>query len=271
MKISVVIPTYNRPGLALTLVGQIRKYEKKTEVIIVDQSSKEDDQKLIKKYNVKYLRDPQVNTSIAKNIGIEEAEGDVIIFFDDDVEITPETISSHISEYEDKHVLGVAGRVINDGEVVPEETDAETGKTNIFLTRFVGNFWGTKKQEVQFPYGCNMSFRKSILVDLSGFDHKITPPGFEEYDLGLRVTKLGKMVFSPDALVYHHRAKTGGNRLSREDWFKKYYWNYGRMIAKHVPFPTKIVSIIWLKLRILKEYPPALLHFFLGLLSYKIN
>lgn len=267
MKTTIVIPTYNRPGLALSLVGQIRKNDKKSEIIIVDQSAQEDDQKLIKKFNVKYLRDPQVNTAIAKNIGIEEAEGDVVIFFDDDVELTNQTIPSHLVEYEDKNVLAVAGRVINDGEEVPENTDVDTGKTNIFLTKFVGNFWGTRKQAVQFPYGCNMSFRKSILVDLKGFDKKITPPGFEEYDLGLRVTRLGKMIFAPDALVYHHRAKTGGNRLSKQDWFRKYYWNYGRMIKKHVPSPWFIYSLARLSIRILKEYPGALPSIFLGFFS----
>lgn len=264
MKISIVIPTYNRPGLALGLAREIRKYEPRAEIIVVDQSTVKENPEKIKALSIKYIDDNKVNTSTAKNVGLAKATGDIVFFFDDDIEITSQTINAHLNEYENSGVMGVAGRVINDGEKVPRTTNVETGKTNRFLTTFIGNFWGTKRQVVKFPYGCNMSFRRAILKKLGGFDEKITPPGFEEYDLGLRVTVKGKMIFSPGALVYHHRATTGGNRLGRPDWFKKYYWNYGRMVAKHVPLPDSIYSLIRITGRILKEYPPAVGSFFTG-------
>ncbi|HBP51580.1 TPA: hypothetical protein DD455_04600 [Candidatus Shapirobacteria bacterium] len=264
MQISIVIPTYNRPGLAMNLAKEIRRYEPKAEIIVVDQSTVKEDPKKIETLFVKYIDDNKVNTSTAKNVGLAKATGDIVFFFDDDIEITPQTINAHLNEYEDPEVMGIAGRVINDGEEVPRTTDVETGKTNRFLTAFISNFWGTKRQLVQFPYGCNMSFRRSILKKLGGFDEKITPPGFEEYDLGLSVTMKGKMIFSPEALVYHHRATTGGNRLKKTDWFKKYYWNYGRMIAKHVSLPGSIYSLVRIAGRILKEYPPAIGSFFTG-------
>ena len=267
MKITVVIPTYNRPGLAVALAKQIRVFEPKAEIIIVDQSNHKEDPKTISKLNVIYLENPKVNTSIAKNVGLTKATGDIVIFFDDDVEILPNTIKAHIKEYEDSNVLGVAGRAINDGETLPDLTEVETGKTNRLLTLFVNNFWGTKRQFVQFPYGCNMSFRRSILNKLGGFDEQIPPPGFEETDLGLRITKIGKMIFSPDTLAYHHKATTGGTRMLRSKWFKNYYWIYGRLIRKHVSFPQILISIIHLKLRILREYPLALLSFYKGLMS----
>lgn len=267
MKVSVVIPTYNRPGLSLSLAKEIRKYEPLTEIVIVDQSDVKEDLQKIKALSIEYIGNTKVNTSIAKNVGLAKATGDIVIFFDDDVEITNKTIRAHQDEYKDPHILGVAGRVINDGETVPKNTAVETGKTDRFLISFVGNFWGTRKQMVQFPYGCNMSFRRSILSKIGGFDGKITPPGFEEYDLGLSVSKKGKIIFSPDTLVYHHRAKTGGNRLDRSDWFGKYYRNYGRMIAKHVSFPGSVYSLIRITGRIFKEYPPAAGSFLIGYLQ----
>jgi len=267
VKVSVVIPTYNRPGLALNLARQIRKYEAGAETIIVDQSEEREDPKEIKKLAIKYLDSHGANTSIAKNIGSKKATGDIIIFFDDDVEITPKTIAAHQKEYTDKNVQGVAGRVINDGELVPSNTNVETGKTNKYLTAFTGNFWGTREQNVQFPYGCNMSFRRIIFEEFGGFDEKILPPGFEEYDLGLRITRLGKMVFSPEALVFHHKAPSGGTRINKDIWFRNYYWNYGRLVRKHVPFPFSITSLLRLSARIFKEYPPAIFSFFNGFAS----
>ncbi len=264
MKVSVVIPTYNRPGLALGLSRQIRAYHPQAEIIVVDQSQKKEPSKEIKKLGLIYLDDNKINTSVAKNVGFSRATGDIVIFFDDDVEITPQTIKAHLKEYRHRSVLGVAGRVINDGETVPAETSVTTGWVNRSLTNFIGNFWGTKSQKVLFPYGCNMSFRRRTLKHLGCFDKKITPPGFEEYDLGLRVSRVGQMRFSPEALVYHHRAVSGGNRLSRGDWYRKYYWNYGRMVAKHVPFFLWPYSLARLSLRIIKEYSSALGGFYTG-------
>ena len=269
MKVSVVIPTYNRPGLALNLARQIRKHAAGAEIIIVDQSEKKEDPQKIRESSLKYILNSRVNTSIAKNIGFKETTGDIVLFFDDDVEITPTTIKAHLEEYGDRGVLGVAGRVINDGEPIPSKTNIETGRTNKYLTAFTGNFWGTSEQTVQFPYGCNMSFRRTIFEEFGGFDQKILPPGFEEYDLGLRITRLGKMVFSPEALVFHHKAPSGGTRINKDIWFRNYYWNYGRLIRRHVPFPHLLISIIHLKLRILREYPPAIIPFLKGLLLYE--
>jgi len=252
MKTSVVIPTYNRRGLAKNLKKQILKFTPEVEVIIIDQSDSS-----------------TPNTSQAKNQGIAQAVGDVIIFFDDDVEITPNTIKAHLLEYKDPQVLAVAGRVINDGEAVPKDTDVETGEMNSLGTSFVKNFWGEKRQSVVHPYGCNWSVRKSVLKKVGGFDILLPPPlsSFEEIDLGLRVSQIGLMIFSPKALVYHHRAPSGGTRVDRVTRNKLYYQSYGRLIKKHIKFPLFLVSIAILKIRILKEAPYSLISFTKGLFS----
>lgn len=249
MKVSVVIPTYKRPGLAESLKHQIQKLNPGTEVIIIDQSESDNP-----------------NTSEAKNQGIKKATGEIVIFFDDDVEITPETIDSHLSEYKNTEILGVAGRVINDGEPVPTNTDVVTGQMNSLGTDFTKNFWGMRKQFVIHPYGCNMSFKKSVLDKANGFDVKFPAPlsAFEEVDLGLRISKLGKIVFSPEALVYHHRAESGGTRVDIKSRNNQYYQSYGRLLRKHIKFPRILLSIAIIKLRILKESPYSLLSFVRG-------
>ena len=252
MKTSVVIPTYKRPGLAENLKKQILKYEPETEVIIVDQSDSK-----------------TPNTSQAKNQGIAQVIGDIIIFFDDDVEITPYTIKAHLQEYKDSKVLAVAGRVINDGEIIPKNTDVETGKMNSLGTAFIKNFWGEKRQHIIHPYGCNWSVRRSVLKKVGGFDVLFPPPlsSFEEIDLGLRISQIGTMIFSPDALVYHHRAQTGGTRVDKITRNKLYYQSYGRLIKKHIKFPQIILSVLILSLRVIKEAPCSLLSFWRGFFS----
>lgn len=223
-KVSIVIPTYDRPGLAEKLAQKIKMFHgNQFEVIVIKSTG---------------------NTSSAKNQGIKKTTGEIIVFFDDDVEITKDTIPFHIKAYEDSQVIGVSGRVINDGETIPKKTDAETGKTNFLATKFVYRFWSAKKQNVDFVYGCNMSFRKKVLQKIGGFDEKF-PKIFEEVDLSKRIKKFGKILFEPRALVFHHKAKYGGirpeERLNKQ---KLVFENYGRYLAKNVPFPSSLISLL---------------------------
>src|SRR3989339_99074 len=251
MNISVVIPTYKRPGLAENLKQQILLYFPNCEVLIIDQSDSS-----------------EPNTSRAKNEGMKKSTGEIVIFFDDDVEITKETISAHVREYENPNVVGVSGRVINDGESVPSSSDVVTGETNNYLTKFNKSFWSTRKQTVEFVYGCNMSFRRKVLLAVSGFDEKWPTPlsAFEEIDLSFRVGKLGLISFSPSALVYHHRAVSGGTRLDQKSRNDQYYLSYGRLVSKHVTFPFSLVSFAVIVVRIMKESPSSISHFLTGLM-----
>jgi len=255
MKVSIVIPTYKRPGLAESLKKKILGYEPDVEVVIIDQSDSE-----------------TPNTAAAKNLGLRQSSGEIIIFFDDDVEITTDTIRSHLLEYEDQSVVGVAGRVINDGEEIATD-NLPVGKVDSFLTRFDKNFTSTKKQTVSFVYGCNMSFKKNVLLSVMGFDEKLPPPlsAFEEIDLSFKVAKLGIITFSPMALVYHHRAISGGTRLDERTRNKLYYKSYGRILIGHVPFPFVLYSLLAITVRIIKEAPYSLIDFFLGTISHVVD
>ena len=267
---SVVIATYNRPGLALNLVKQIREYHPKIEIIIVDQ---ENSSKInpgdIKKYQIKYFNHEKANSSLAKNRGVRETTGEIVIFFDDDVEITKTTIKEHLNAYKDKNVVGVAGRVINDGEKIPKNSAVETGKTNFFGLRFIQNFWSTKKQSVDFPYGCNMSYRRSAIIKAGMFDPKLSKI-FEEIDLGIRLSrKAGKIIFIPEALVYHHKAASGGIRPDEKKSKDQFVFkNYGYYLAKNVPFPFSLISLLVRTRTLLLKHPFVLIDFYRSYLYY---
>jgi GT2 family glycosyltransferase len=239
MKTSIVIVTFNRKELVTKLVAQIKMFNPEVEVVVIDQTDREP------------------NLCRGRNEGISKSSGEIIIFFDDDVEVTSNTIGAHIIEYKDSNILGVAGRVVNDGEDIPTLSDVTVGEMNNLLTRFEKNFWSTKKQNVEFVYGCNMSFRKKALQSVGGFDEKLPPPlsSFEEVDVSLKIRKLGLLRFCPAALVYHHRALSGGTRIDQKRRNQLYYQSYGRLIKNHTPFPVSLLSLMVVELRVLRESP----------------
>jgi len=265
---TVVIPTYNRPNLALSLAKNIRRFYPTIEIIIVDQECQNPPaEKELKKLKVKYFNLSQANTSKAKNTGIKAAKGEIVIFFDDDVELTKETIKNHLQAYSDPTVVGTAGRVINDYEPLPKHTDVETGKTNFLGTKFLLQFWSTKEQNIDFPYGCNMSFKKKFLEKVGGFDEGYLKI-FEEIDLGVRINRLGKIKFLPQALVYHHKAKSGGTRTSIKNKMKIIYYHYGYYLTKQVIFPLSLVSVLLRSRSALSEAPFAIRDLYAGYFAY---
>ena len=267
-KISIVIPTFNRPNLALSAAKTIRRYHPEIEITIVDQQGGADMNKQeTDKLNIAYINLHRENTSLAKNRGIKESSGDIIFFFDDDIEITRDTIQEQTKAYEDPEVMGTCGRVINDHEEVPEETDVPTGKMNWLGTTFLQQFWSTKKQTIDFPYGCNMSFRASVLKKTSGFDEHL-PKIFEEIDLGKRVRHYGTIQFVPQALAYHHKAKRGGTRTTMQNKMRMIYRNYGYFIAKHVIFPFSLITLAMRTRTVLYEAAFAITDLYQGYVSY---
>ena len=264
---SVVIPTYNRKDLALKTARQIKQLHPEAEVIVVEQKeTKEITEHTEVVDGIIYITISTVNTSYAKNKGAQVSKGDIIFFFDDDVEITEKTVPEQIKAYEDSAVFGTSGRVLIDYEPIPKNSDVQTGKTNILGTKFLMQFWSTKKQEIDFPYGCNMSFRKTEFEKVGGFDERFTKI-FEEIDLGVRIRKSGGVIqFVPEALAYHHKAQTGGTRTNMKEKMRMIYVHYGMYLKKHVPFPLVLISVGARLRSALYEAPFAVKDFIKGLM-----
>jgi len=261
---SVVIPTYNRPQLAIKAAKIIRSFHSHIQITIVDQfGSSNIDLQQINDFNLKYINLNVENTSIAKNRGIKESDGKIVFFFDDDLEITKDTISEQLNAYTDPQVVATSGRVINDGDTIPKDTQVSTGRMNGLGTKFTQRFWSTKEQIIDFPYGCNMSFRKSTLNSVKGFDERL-PKIFEEIDLGKRVSSHGVIKFMPKALAYHHKAPSGGTRQTKINHQKMLYRYYGYYLGKNITFPISILSLMLRTKTILTEAPFAVFNLYNG-------
>jgi len=102
---SVVIPTYNRAEtLKLTLSSLTRQsYPRdRFEVLVVDDRSSDHTPKVVASFcgsvRIRYFyqRDEGYRLSRARNIGIENAHGEVVIFLDSDIMVSPDYVAEHI-------------------------------------------------------------------------------------------------------------------------------------------------------------------------------
>ncbi|KZM58714.1 hypothetical protein A3Q36_02000 [Geobacillus stearothermophilus] len=152
--------------------------------------------------------------SYARNRGIEEAKGDIIVFIDDDVEVAPnyvEEIISFFNKYPDAVCAG--------GKVIPVwHFEKPTWFSSEFASIIGETTYGEETRVLRFreyPIGCNMIFRKKIFSEIGLFNTELGIKGDELYlgeenEICDRILKLGhKIYYLPQASVYHrvHRNK----------------------------------------------------------------
>ena len=143
------------------------------------------------------------------------ARGEVILCLDDDVDLPADFVSKHMRNYDSEGICAVAGRVIgsrNGGRREPRRCGVVTWYGHV-----ISNFHATRRRTVSHGRGCNLSFLRRQALSCGGFDEQFSGSQLrEETDFCLRYLKAGdgRMVFEPDAAVFHHAAPAGGCRVS---------------------------------------------------------
>jgi len=235
VKVSIVIATYNRCEDLKECLDSVFDLEvEPLEVIVVDSKSTDNTKQLKDCFPIEFVSTNRRNRQSARNLGISIADGDVIAFLDDDVVVGDEWLREMIISYTDSTVGGVGGRAIPYGsteEFYTKISNTEVGK--VFNDGLViGNFDfpSEKMLEVDSFIGCNMSFRRDLLLRVRGFDENYLGTGYrDDTDLCMRIRRLGyKLLYQPKSLVWH---KFRGKRVSSE-------WSYW-YIRNHVYFYLK--------------------------------
>ena len=233
LKVSVIIPTYNRGEFLVETIPMVMKNQYPNfELVIVDQTpgySPEITQKLEKlklTYSFVYHKLIVPNLPMARNYGLEQSQGDIIIFCDDDVILDKDYIYNHVQPYlDDIQVGAVAGRILSQ---IDEAMSHSSGQIGQLLPdgRFIANFHlkPDDRKEVDFGMGCNMSFRRSALAEAGNFDERYRGNFYrEEGDAFARVKRLRyKVIFEPLAILEHLATPSGGCR--KDQYIPRMYY-----------------------------------------------
>ncbi|ERT09335.1 glycosyl transferase 2 family protein [Lyngbya aestuarii BL J] len=231
-KISVIIPTYNREeALRETLVDVLKQDYPQFEVLVVDQTHSHQSEtqtyleELAKTGKITWYRLEWASLPGARNYAVRRSTGDIILFIDDDVQLTESFLTAHASNYiaagtsTPKNIGAVAGRVFDrmklgdsGGDLVIEELPPQASDPGIAWYH-IDLVHTVKPQQVISARGCNMSFRREIF-DQHGlhFDERFKGSAVrEESDFCLRVRKTGYIIwYDPEANLVHLGEEVGG-------------------------------------------------------------
>lgn len=234
MKASVIICTKGRSDFVEKCLDSLKKQTYKNfEILVVDTGSKET-KRVCKKYGVIYIEERRSGRCLARNVGIENAKGEIIFFFDDDTYLERDYIEKILENYKNESVAGAGGVEIEDENIQQRKKDRRSlekkfleifiYKLNPFMRnreigivkssgRVTDNFGRDKIAiikpiDVMHLKGFAMSFRKRLLERVGMFDVWYDKTAHrEETDVCIRIIKTGhRLVFDPRTGVYHYLA-----------------------------------------------------------------
>lgn len=206
MFLSIIIPTYNRlPILEKCLraleVQQVsnENHIEDYEIVLVDDGSTDGTLNWLDLHkdefpHVHCFEQNHAGPAAARNLGVEKARGDTIIFIDSDLVVLPNFLQAHTNALiQGKEKLGsdsffTYGAVINTCNFI--NPTAEPYK----ITDFSAAFFATG----------NVAIPKHWLIKAGLFDNSFQLYGWEDLELGVRLKKLGlKLIKCPQAIGYH--------------------------------------------------------------------
>jgi glycosyltransferase involved in cell wall biosynthesis len=203
--VSAIIPTYNRGYILHKAIDSIfNQTYKNVEVIIVDDGSTDDTQKMLMGYGdrIRVIYQQNAGPSAARNKGIEASQGEIIAFLDSDDVWLPTKLERQVSLLQRAPASvpcclcnGVtttdAGEKWNAFEMGLFYPDCDEGLclniTDVLSTRFV--------------LFCQLvAIRRSALEKVGYFDPDMR--FMEDYDLALRLSAEGPWGFIREPLAY---------------------------------------------------------------------
>lgn len=221
MRFSIVIPTYNRSEILSECLKALFKQDfdpKRFEIIVVDDGSQDHTQEVLQKLQKKspvrltFFHQSNQGQGVARNRGIREAAGEIILLLGDDIIATPQLLKEHdrIHRFHPEENAAALGFITWHPKriVTPLMKFMEQG--GAILGRFGGHQFafdllkGKRIADYRFFYTSNISLKRSLLSQFK-FDPWFSGYGWEDIELGYRLTKQAHLAlhYEPNAIGYH--------------------------------------------------------------------
>ena len=234
MKASLIIPSYNREELLVqTLRSALAQTQPGLEILLIDQTKTHapETQAFLdaNRTRLRVIRPEVASVTKARNTGLREAKGEVLVFIDDDTSFEPGFVAAHVAAHADGTDV-VQGRVTEQGSKTPASPTWLTDSL-----RFKGGDNYGRDGATNNITGCNFSITRGVVERIGYFDENFKGVSVrEESDYARRAFKAGlKFKFSAAAALFHHKSATGGVGTGvKNNFFEKSYYYCELMFAK---------------------------------------
>ncbi len=199
-RVSVIVCSYNG---ASTTESCLRSMERirypDFEIVFVDDGSTDNTQEILKKFpTVRNIKQKNMGLSFARNVGMQNATGEIIVYTDSDCEADEDWLYYLVAPMVRGGHIGAGGP-----NLIPDEGSwvadcvglSPGGPTHVMLD----------DRTAEHVPGCNMGFWRWAAMQINGFDSQFRKAG-DDVDFIWRLQNSGHTIgFAAAAQVWHYR------------------------------------------------------------------
>ena len=196
----IVIPTRNRPEMLKRCLSGLIPYASahpECSIVVSDDGDALQTREALagELAGVKVVQGPCRGSAANRNCGAARATAELIVFLDDDCIPDQDLIAVYQDAALKNPEIGVfEGRTSAEGESSSFADSAPINETGGYL------------------WSCNFAIRRELFLKIGGFDDRY-PLAMEDVDLHLRVMRHSRVLFLPDARVWHAFEQRPGWRI----------------------------------------------------------
>lgn len=231
MTVSIIVPTRNRKK---TLIETITEFYKQTvypreliEFIVINDGEEDlsDLQLLFNKYNCKIINNSGKGAAAARNTGIKISCNDLILFLDDDILVTPNHVSLHVSGHQQFTQALITAHREDSPKMLELFAQSSFGR---YKAKYDYK-WQVGHQSEQLhsryykieslaSFSCSV-FKKHIL-EFGGFDESFPYAGCEDQEFSQRYKQHGfTLIYDKANLCYHNEIFN----IELKNWLDRQY------------------------------------------------
>lgn len=220
-KVSVILLTKNSAQTIEKSLGSIFEQTRKPdEVVVVDGGSSDGTLDIVDKYPIKIVNEPGLGFGHARNLGVKNAEGDIVFFIDSDCYADPKWIEKMLLHFADPEIAGTTGKTC-------------LWNTDDGVARFlacVGNRMEmpTQRAYVKIAPTMNLALRRDAILEVGGFDETFVR--CEDAELTYKVSQRYKIIYEPEAVIWFRGSPT--LRVASHKCFR-HFTGVGQLFAKY--------------------------------------
>ncbi len=202
-RVSVVVCAYNAERTMDACLASLKALDYPDyEVIVVNDGSTDKTLEISERYPYcKIISQVNKGLSVARNVGAEAATGEIVAYTDSDCVADPDWLNYLVGKMISSDLVACGGPNVPPPEdsLVPAAVAVSPGgPTHVLVSDDVA----------EHIAGCNMAFRRDVLLGLGGFDPLYRAAG-DDVDICWRFQDAGYTIgFSPSAVVWHFRRNT---------------------------------------------------------------
>ena len=237
---SVIVPVYNRIDEVSDLLESLAHQScKDFEIILVEDGSTETCKHIADKYthllDIQYYHKSNEGRSIARNYGIERAQGEYFIFFDSDCVIPEDYFQALKKQLNDCYTDCFGGPDAAHDSFTDVQKAINYSMTSFLTT---GGIRGGKVQMEKFvPRSFNMGYSRKVWETVGGFREMFS----EDIDMSTRIRNAGFSIQLIRSAYVYHKRRTSIPKF----WRQTYVFGMSRITLKLLyPGSMKLVHCL---------------------------